>query len=179
MLQNFFSITDDLKTLQGLLHIQENDYGMDGETAIQQILQRLGAAYAIDLNKALLTDPSYSMMLGVSQLIENLAAIYARVTAYTALQRYYHKSNVQIRNIGYMGFAEHSTSQFLASCNSCKYEETLENPIRAITAKYDTLSISLERQLTLILILMYRLGLYEFAGAIADLFLVGIFAGED
>ena len=78
-----------------------------------------------------------------------------------------------------MGFAEHSTSQFLASCNSCKYEETLENPIRAITAKYDTLSISLERQLTLILILMYRLGLYEFAGAIADLFLVGIFAGED
>ena len=179
MLQNLFSITNEVKTLQGLLHIQENDYGMDGESALRQMLQRLGGAYTIDLINTKLTDPANSMVLGISQLIENLGAVYARITAFTALQRYYHQTSVQIRVIGYMGFAEHSTAQFLAACNSCRYAELLDGPITAITTKYDTLSISLERQLTLILLLMYRLGLYEFAGAIADLFMLGILAGEE
>lgn len=179
MLQNLFSITNEVKTLQGLLHIQENDYGLDGESAIRQILQRLGGAYTIDLLNTKLTDPQNSMVLGVSQLIENIGAVYARVTAYTALQRYYNQSTVQIRNIGHLGFAEHSTAQFLAACNSARYAEQLDSPIRAITLKYDTLSISLERQLTLILLLMYRLGLYEFTGAIADLFLLGMLTGKE
>lgn len=179
MLQNLFSITSEIKTLQGLLHIQENDYGLDGDSAIRQILQRLGGAYTIDLFNSKLTDPENSMVVGVSQLIENLAAVYANITAYTALQRYYNQSTVQIRNIGYMGFAEQSTSQFLAACNNVRYEEQLDSPIRAVTQKYDTLSISLERQLTLILLLMYHLGLYEFTGVIADLFLYGMLAGKE
>ena len=94
MLQNLFSITNEVKTLQGLLHIQENDYGMDGESAIRQILQRLGGAYTIDLINTKLTDPANSMVLGISQLIENLGAVYARITAFTALQRYYHQTSV-------------------------------------------------------------------------------------
>lgn len=179
MLQNFFDINKELDTLQGLAHIQTSDYGLDGETAITQILQRLGAAYYVDLTKHKLTDEVVSLSRGIPELIRNLAEVYAHIAAYTQLQRYYNKSSIQIKKVGYLGFAASATSQLLAACSSHDYEESIEGPLRAVTAKYDTLSISIERKLTLILILMYRLGLCEFAGVIADLFLVGIFAGED
>ena len=178
MLQNFFDINAELETLQGLLHIQTSDYGLDGETAIAQIQQRLGAAYAIDLTKSKLTDESVKFSKGIPELIKNIAQVYSHVTAYTQLQRYYNQCSIQPKNVGYLGFAAGSTAQLLAACNNADFIEVLDSPLKAVTAKYDTLSISIERKLTLILLLMYRLGIYEFTGAIADLFLVGVFQGE-
>lgn len=179
MFQNMFDITTEINTLQGLLHIQDSDFGLDGETAIAQVQQRLGAAYNLDLTKHKLTDDVCSLSKGIPELLRNLSAVYARVTAYTQLQRFYNKSNVQIKNIGYLGFAVDSTTQLLAACNNCDYSAVLADPIKTVIAKYDTLAISVERKLTLILLLMYQLGIYEFTGAIADLFLVGVFKGEE
>ncbi len=178
MFDMLFDIDTIIPQIEVTLKVNEADYGFTADIGLNRVLNRLQEQYAIDFEKTSLVEQG-KVDPNIGRLIENLASVYQNLAAYSSLCRYYNNTKISLSNVARLRTSTEALSSFLVGCANVQYQDKIESPMTALTTRYIDCPLSKERKLIFILLLFYKLKLFELVGVLADMFLYSLLEGED
>jgi len=177
MFDVLFDIKGIIMQVEVTLKINNADYNLSADNALNRIFSRLEEQYAVDFRKTTIAEQSL-VDPNIGRLLENLANIYERFAAYGALCRYNHNTSVSLGNIANLRTSSEALSRFLAGCSDVRYEKNIDGAMKALKVRYTKCPLSIERELILIMLLFHELELHELVGVVADILLYSLLEGE-
>lgn len=172
-----YNITDIILQLELTLQVDGRDYQeRDVETIYQNVLRRISKQYRLDLSNSPITDASWyagDTRSDAVLLMDNLTHQHGMLCGYLQIVRYIQKIDIKMSTINYAGFTPQSMDNFFLACMSRMSVPNTKEAITAIEKRFGTLGMCPEKRLLLLLMITYRLGLYELVAAIAEIFYLG------
>ena len=179
-----FSLSDILLKLETALQIDGRDYGeRDVDIIMSNIYKRIQRQYQLDLTNTKLTDDA--LYIGPTRqsaqlFLDNLTELFGKLAGYSILLNFKidgTNSNTVIeimpRNISYCSASRKGFMQFMSRCRVQSLVQTQDPVFKYIEQQFGTFAKCNEKRLILIMIVAYRLGLYELICIIANIFIIG------
>ena len=179
-----YRLSDILLKLELALQIDGQDYNeRDVEIIMSNIYKRIQRQYQLDLTQTMLTDEA--LYIGPTRqsavlFMDNLSDWFSKLAAYSILLNYKldgTNSNMVIevmpRNIQYCSASRKGFMGFMSKCRVQQLIPTQDVIFKWLEGQFGSFSKCIEKRLILIMLVAYRLGLYEFICVIANIFLIG------
>lgn len=177
-------LSDIINALEVTLQIDGTDYGLtDINLIYENIYKRMQRQYQLDLRDTKLTDDA--LYIGPTResavlLMDNISQLYAKLAGYTYSLKFRIDKSVQTNNIIEIRGVNINRCQasvksfkgFMSRCRVAGQIGPLEPSVTYMEQKFGNLVKCNEKRILLIMLLSYRLGLYELVAVIADIFML-------
>ena len=176
-IEELYDIHTIVRDTEIALQIDGKDYAEKSIDVIMEgIYTRMIRQYQLDFHNMLATDQA--LEIGKSQsaavlFLENLAVLHAKLCGYLQIVRYTKLALIRPSNFNYMGLKRESFISVMMACTNSNSVTSMQDAINAFGRKFGSINTCLEKKLILIMIVSYKLGLYELVAAIAEIFYVG------
>lgn len=176
-IEELYDINTIVRDTEIALQIDGKDYAERSiEVIMEGIYTRMIRQYQLDFHDTLATDVSLQMGKSRSAIVmflENMAVLHAKLCGYLQIVRYTKLVLIRPSNFNYMGFERQSFMSIMALSLNASTVASTDVAINAFGRKFGAINTCLEKKLVLIMIVCYRLGLFEMVSAIAEIFYIG------
>lgn len=177
VISDLYDIMKIILDTETALQIDGADYAeKDFDIIMNNVYSRITRQYQIDLHETKLTDNSlYSgpTRASATLLLENITALHSKLSGYAQIILYSNDILIRPANFNYMGYSKDSFDTAFAVIMRKSRIETCTNTMSAFEHKIGSINNCTEKRLIVIMLVCYRLGLYELVAIIANIFYLG------
>ena len=163
--------------LEVALQLDGRDYEEESFSDIlNNVYKRINRQYQLDFKMGKICDPIFEtnkFFDSASLFVDNIALIHAKLSAYCHIVRYGLHTDVLLSNINYMSVQQSTMLQVLKELQLESCIPSVEEPVRVLENRIQTIRISREKRLFMLLLIAYEIGLYEVVATIAEILYLG------
>lgn len=176
---DFYDINKILIDAEQVLCIDGSDYNEKSvDNIYENILNRIIRQYQLDLHGKTVSDADLYIGRTRSSIVlfmENISEVHARLSGYNqACVRYNSNVTIKLMNVSYMGYTKESFLSFLMAIQKNSTIESARTAVNALSLKFGSINNCIEKKAMLLLLISYKLGLYEFAATIGEILYLGM-----
>ena len=100
--------------------------------------------------------------------------IHARLCGYLQIVRFNKQVMIKPINMNYMGFSSTSFRSFLMAALDEDGMQNIQQAVNAIANRFGSINSCIEKKLIMLMLISYKMGLYEVVSSIAEIFYLGM-----